>query len=353
MKKIFSGFFILAIFISAFSFGQPHGQAVHFAATTKGYILLQVEKNGEAWYVYPKNGERYFLGRPSEAFAIMQKLSLGAKHAFITNTEIFPANLSGLILLDVESNGEAYYIYPGDLKKYYLGRPADAFSIMRDLGLGITNQNLTAIPVGDITNKPQTIPAGSTFINGVPFTSQAPFGDWSDSRQQNGCEESSALMAVSWARGQSLTKAQALDAIITIADFLQEKHGESRDTSAQNTLDWIIKGYFNHQKARLIKNASLADIITELHQGNLVIAPMDGQLMHNPNYTPPGPARHMVVITGHDADKRIFITNDPGTRLGAGFRYDINVFYSAIRDYPTGYHELIDQVEKNIIVLEK
>jgi len=50
--------------------------------------------------------------------------------------------LSGKILLDVERNGEAWYVYPVDNHRYYLGRPNDAFNIMRNLGLGISNENL-------------------------------------------------------------------------------------------------------------------------------------------------------------------------------------------------------------------
>ena len=55
-------------------------------------------------------------------------------------------NVRGKILLDVEKNGEAWYIYPEDDKRYYLGRPDDAFNIMRELGLGISNSNLEKIP---------------------------------------------------------------------------------------------------------------------------------------------------------------------------------------------------------------
>ena len=40
---------------------------------------------------------------------------------------IYPDHVLGKILLDVEQNGEAYYIYPKDKKAYYLGRLADAF----------------------------------------------------------------------------------------------------------------------------------------------------------------------------------------------------------------------------------
>jgi hypothetical protein len=36
------------------------------------------------------------------------------------------------------------------MKAYYLGRPADAFAIMRNLGLGITDANLGKIAVGAV-----------------------------------------------------------------------------------------------------------------------------------------------------------------------------------------------------------
>jgi len=116
----------------------------------KGRILLQVEKNGEAYYVYPKDSKRYYLGRPADAFSVMRKLGLGATHQFINNYTIYPDHVLGKILIDVEQNGEAYYIYPKDKKAYYLGRPADAFRIMRELGLGITNSDLNKIPEGSL-----------------------------------------------------------------------------------------------------------------------------------------------------------------------------------------------------------
>lgn len=80
----------------------------------------------------------------------MRKLGLGATHQFITSHTIYPDHVLGKILLDVEKNGEAYYIYPKDKKAYYLGRPADAFRIMRELGLGITNSDIRKIDVGEV-----------------------------------------------------------------------------------------------------------------------------------------------------------------------------------------------------------
>ena len=53
--------------------------------------------------------------------------------------------LSGRILLDVNNKGEAWYVYPGDLHRYYLGRPADAYVIMRNLSLGISNSKFSEV----------------------------------------------------------------------------------------------------------------------------------------------------------------------------------------------------------------
>lgn len=120
--------------------------ATKFVKSLSGRIVLQVEKKGEAWYVYPNDLRRYFLGRPDDAFKVMRKLGLGTTHKFIKSYKVFPKKVAGKILLDVEKKGEAYYINPVDMKAYYLGRPADAFKIMRKLGLGISEESINLIP---------------------------------------------------------------------------------------------------------------------------------------------------------------------------------------------------------------
>lgn len=123
---------------------------INLSGKLKGTILLQTESHGEAWYVYPNDLKRYYLGRPNDAFQIMKKLGLGVKHTFISGNTFFPFSASGKILLDVETHGEAYYIYPKDRKAYYLGRPEDALNLMKKFGLGITNANLQKIAIGGI-----------------------------------------------------------------------------------------------------------------------------------------------------------------------------------------------------------
>ncbi|MDD2680853.1 MAG: C39 family peptidase [Patescibacteria group bacterium] len=329
-------------------------QARTILPEVRGRILLQVEANGEAWYLSPSDNQLYYLGRPADAFAIMKKLALGVKHSLIIDNTIFPDRLSGRILLDVERNGEAYYIHPHNKHKYFLGRPADAFRIMRELGLGISNDNLSKLKE-EISNTSiiNTDNKQEIFISGVPFTSQAPFADWSDSRQQNGCEEASTIMAMSWAKGGTLNKTEALSQIIALSDWLKSNYGIYIDTSTQDTMDWIIKDYFNYHKVERFANASKEKIIESLTQGKIVLAAFDGRELNNPNFVAPGPTTHMLVILGYNPTTDVFITNDPGTRNGENYRYNTDVLFQAIRDYPTGNHKEIISIEKNIIVVSK
>lgn len=145
MKKRIIAIFLIFVFAIAprSAFAEEN-----LSQRLSGYILLQTQSRGEAWYIYPNDQKKYFLGGPSDAFGIMRGLSLGAAHEFIAGRAIYPDHVLGKILLDVERNGEAYYIYPKDKKAYYLCRPADAFKIMRELGLGITDENLNKINTG-------------------------------------------------------------------------------------------------------------------------------------------------------------------------------------------------------------
>ena len=148
-KKIFT--ISLSILISAlalFVICISPAQAASLASRLSGRILLQVQEHGEAWYVDPITKLRAFLGRPRDAFSIMRKAALGiSEEDYYSFDDYAPSRLSGRILLRPESHGEAYYVNPVDLKMHYLGRPLDAFEIMRELGLGITNADLEKIPI--------------------------------------------------------------------------------------------------------------------------------------------------------------------------------------------------------------
>jgi micrococcal nuclease len=147
-KKIF--IFILASLIF------PVVSAKAAINKLSGKILLQVESKGEAWYVEPSSQSRLYLGRPDDAFRIMRSFGLGisdddlkkiTKQGEPAKSDSLARKLSGKILLQTQGKGEAWYINPVDLRRYYLGRPADAFLVMRKLGLGVKNSDLENIPL--------------------------------------------------------------------------------------------------------------------------------------------------------------------------------------------------------------
>ncbi len=240
MKKIYLYLLIIPILFFGIYFFT---QASDLAVSLSGKILLQVEENGEAWYVSPETKKRSFLGRPDDAFNIMRQKGIGITNSdlakipvsldylsgldtnndklpdafkealgldinstdsdgdgFDDYTELlygydplgpgklnhdlnFAKNQAGRILLQVEQNGEAWYVSPENNKRYFLGRPNDAFNIMRNLGLGISNVNLEKIinsnkkfatEVSDCDVFPDKLDACEPFICNFehPFTSE-------------------------------------------------------------------------------------------------------------------------------------------------------------------------------------
>lgn len=190
-------------------------------------------------------------------------------------------------------------------------------------------------------------------LYGVPFVPQSPFGNWKDEKQQHGCEEASALMAIGWVLGRTFTLGQALEEITTISDFELKNYGEFRDSSAEDTTERIFRGYFGYDKVAVRKNITVNDIKSELFKGNLVIVPVNGQKLGNPFFTPPGPKEHMIVVKGYDPETKEFITNDPGTKHGESFRYSSDILEGALQDYKTGNGLGAEEIRKVMIVVKK
>lgn len=134
-----------------------------------GYILLQVEEHGEAWYVNPEDGLRHYMKDGEVAYQMMRDFGLGITDAdletiplvssttemndssAICNSNSLANRLKGRILLQVEQLGEAWYIYPEKCRRIYMKNGEAAYTIMRFLGLGISNIDITKIPsIGDL-----------------------------------------------------------------------------------------------------------------------------------------------------------------------------------------------------------
>jgi len=195
--------------------------------------------------------------------------------------------------------------------------------------------------------------ASNTIIIPVPFTSQAPLGQWSDQRQEDGCEEASVAMAMAWVKGQDYSKTWWRNRIVGLSDWELRNYGEYRDVTLTDVIKWLFKGYYNYDKVTLKAVTSADDIVKELAAGHVVLTPMAGQALHNPYFTSPGPLTHMLLIKGYDYNTQEFIVNDPGTRRGESYRYKASVIFGAIKVYPTGHYEPIKKVIKQMLVVSK
>ncbi len=194
---------------------------------------------------------------------------------------------------------------------------------------------------------PRALPA-AVFIPGVPFTAQAPRGDWSLPFGE-ACEEASVLMAVAWARGAgALSPLQAEREILGQVAFEDYAFGYHFDTSLAQTIKLFTR-YYDYPNVALAYDIKPGDIKRELSRGNIVLVPIAGALLANPYYASP-PPYHMVVVRGYDDVAGEFIVNDPGTRHGASFRYPSARLWAAVHDW-TGSDATISSGRKGMIVV--
>lgn len=185
-------------------------------------------------------------------------------------------------------------------------------------------------PPVELENTPSAPQQVKSDLNlAVPFTSQAPHGNW-EQPYQDACEEASIAMVHYFYSNKTFTALVADREILDLVSFEQRRFGYGHDITAEETAN-LIKNYYDYKKVEVIADPGVDLIKSILAKGLPVIAPVYGQALGNPYFTPPGPNYHMLVIKGYINDK--FITNDPGTRRGADYLYTFPVLMNAIHDY--------------------
>ena len=168
----------------------------------------------------------------------------------------------------------------------------------------------------------------------VPFTTQAPHANW-ELPYGEACEEASAYMVSEYYKGTASGKidpAVADAALLDVVAFEEDFFGYYLDTTAAETVQ-IIDTYFGYM-GTVVLNPTVEMIKREIAEGKPVIVPAAGRELGNPNFTGAGPLYHMLVIKGYTETS--FITNDPGTRNGENYVYDIDVLMDAIGDWNDG-----------------
>ena len=190
-------------------------------------------------------------------------------------------------------------------------------------------------------------------LHDVPFTSQAPGGDWSDPRLDHGCEEASVYMVMKWINDENIvSKIQSEADIRALADYAEDNYGHHLDLSVYDVVKILLLDYYNYSNVQLVEQFDTDDMITALAEGNVILIPVYGRNLGNPYFTLPGPEQHMIVVSGYNPETEEFITQDPGTSRGQDWRYKADVLYNAIDVYTTGDHSEFTG-DKAMIVVSK
>lgn len=69
--------------------------------------------------------------------------------AFAAVDEALVTRMKGRILLQAEEHGEAWYVHPDTGRRHYMRDGGVAYQMMRSFGLGITDKDLSSIPVSE------------------------------------------------------------------------------------------------------------------------------------------------------------------------------------------------------------
>lgn len=204
------------------------------------------------------------------------------------------------------------------------------------------NQNSNPTPKPD-TNLPEKV------TNFVPFTPQAPFANW-DKFHEEACEEASLAIAHYYLDKRNVVFANEAEKDIQYIGS-KSKGGGMEDLNVSE-LKTVAKNLYGYKNWRVIDKPSIKDVEKELAQGNIIIIPLAGREIGNPYFTTPGPLYHMLVISGYDNKKGVFITQDPGTKRGKDYEYKFDILLKANHDFP-GDKDKIDQGQPKILIVVK
>lgn len=125
-----------------------------------GRMLLDVEGNGEVYYIDPVTKGKEYLADGESAQSLLRRRALGINEEnfakLTTGTEKDESNvcnssdlgkrLRGRIVLRTEVHGEAYWIYPENCRAYYASTFQASYELMKKFSLGISKKNLAKVP---------------------------------------------------------------------------------------------------------------------------------------------------------------------------------------------------------------
>jgi hypothetical protein len=218
--------------------------------------------------------------------------------------------------------------------KHALGSRSAAPDLSRLPPVSEVSPTIAPSPTADSTPTPSPAPTPlpAAFRLGVPFTTQAPNGDWA--RHQNSCEEANLLQVDAYWKGNRASTLDSNAAEKGIADLVawQVKNWGSEDDLTNKRLGELAAQYYGYQYE--IQPMSEDGMKRSIANGIPVILGVTTHGLGNPHYPnyqshylqPGYSVSHYVTIVGYDDQG--FILNDPGITPGHGYHvlYDRLVF---------------------------
>jgi hypothetical protein len=168
----------------------------------------------------------------------------------------------------------------------------------------------------------------------ISFVSQAPFKIW-DAFHEDACEEAAMLMVNRYFASIGAGTLQAQDdELHAIVNWETKEHAYGLSITAEEAAT-VMRGYYGYKTIELKVNPTIDDMRGYLNRKLPIIVPADGKELENPNFKDGGPVYHFLVVKGYTADGK-WITNDPGTRLGADFTYRMQNVMDSMHDWNGG-----------------
>jgi len=131
----------------------------------------------------------------------------------------------------------------------------------------------------------------------VPFTPQAPTGDWSDPVHSEACEEASLIMIHEYFSGSRETRLDpeyVETQIAKLVEWQDNTLGYHLDSNAVETAQMAREVY--GLKTRIVTDYTEEDLKSALRDNKVIIYFTAGRLLGNPDYRTPGPLYHVVLI---------------------------------------------------------
>lgn len=126
------------------------------AQRAAGRLLLQADQRGQAWYVNPADGSRYFMRDPDGCWKVATLLALGVRNADLEKISApgkrsgdtrLVRRLAGRFLLGVEQRGALSYVSPVDNRPYPITDAAACWAAVLRTRIGVKAADLRQVPM--------------------------------------------------------------------------------------------------------------------------------------------------------------------------------------------------------------